>query len=92
MSARIYKRPKSAMSSGKALTDQWILEFEESEARGTDPLMGWTSSGDMQSQVTLKFASCEEAQAYATRYGIAARVHQPPKKTLKIQAYSDNFR
>lgn len=92
MAARIYKRPKSAMSSGKALTDQWILEFEQSEARGSDPLMGWTSSGDMQAQVILKFASADTAQAYAAKHDIAARVHQPPKKTLKLQAYADNFR
>ena len=92
MAARIYQRPKTAMQSGKALTDQWILEFEQSEARQPDPLMGWTGSGDTQAQVVLKFATREEAQAYAAKYGIAARVHATPPKTLKIQAYADNFR
>jgi len=92
MAARIYQRPKNAMQSGKALTDQWILEFEQSEARLADPLMGWTGSGDTQAQVVLRFASREEAQAYAAKYGIAARVHPTPPKTLKIQAYADNFR
>ena len=80
------------MQSGKALTDQWILEFEQSEARKADPLMGWTGSGDTQAQVQLKFASKEEAQAYAAKHGIAARVHATPPKRLKIQAYADNFR
>ncbi len=28
MSARIFQRPKNAMQSGKALTDQWILDFD----------------------------------------------------------------
>lgn len=92
MAARIYQRPKNAMQSGKALTDQWILEFEQSEAREADPLMGWTGSGDTQAQVVLMFATREEAQAYAAKYGIAARVHATPPKTLKIQAYADNFR
>ncbi|MGI9375471.1 MAG: ETC complex I subunit [Tsuneonella suprasediminis] len=92
MSARIYQRPKNAMQSGKALTDQWILEFEQSEARKADPLMGWTGSGDTQAQVQLRFASKEEAVAYAEKYGIAARVHTTPSKTLKIQAYADNFK
>lgn len=92
MSARIYQRPKNAMQSGKALTDQWILEFEQAEARRPDPLMGWTGSGDTQVQVQLRFATCEEAQAYAEKYGIAARVHATPLKTLKIQAYADNFK
>ena len=41
MQARIYKRPKNAMQSGKALTDQWILDFVPAEAKKPDPLMGW---------------------------------------------------
>ena len=92
MPARIFQRPKSAMQSGRARTDEWVLEFEESEARGTDPLMGWTSSRDTQSQVTLTFPSLDEAKDYAARYKIAARVHRPPEKPLKLQAYADNFR
>jgi hypothetical protein len=92
MAARIYQRPKNAMQSGKALTDQWILEFEQSEARHPDPLMGWTGSGDTQGQVVLSFATQEEAQAYAVRYGIPARVYSTPPRALKLQAYADNFR
>lgn len=92
MTARIYQRPKNAMQSGKALTDQWVLEFEQSEARQPDPLMGWTGSGDTQAQVVLKFATREEAQAYAAKYGIPARVHATPPRNLKIQAYADNFK
>lgn len=92
MSARIYQRPKNAMQSGKALTDQWILEFAPAEARRPDPLMGWTGSGDTQVQVVLKFASQAEAEAYAARHGIAARVQATPAKRLKLQAYADNFR
>ena len=92
MAARIYQRPKNAMQSGKARIDEWVLEFEQSEARHADPLMGWTGSGDTQVQVVLKFPTCEAAQEYAAKHGIAARVHQTPKKTLKIQAYADNFR
>ncbi|MGX7953055.1 ETC complex I subunit [Tsuneonella sp. HG249] len=92
MAARIYQRPKNAMQSGKAQTDQWILEFEQSEARRPDPLMGWAGSGDTQAQVSLSFSSCDEARAYADKYGIAARVIPTPPKRLKLQAYADNFR
>ena len=92
MTARIYQPPKNAMQSGKALTDRWILEFAPAEARRPDPLMGWTGSGDTQVQVVLNFASREEAQAYAARHGIAARVQATPVKRLKLQAYADNFR
>lgn len=92
MAARIYQIPKSAMQSGKAKIGTWVLEFEQSEARKADPLMGWTGSGDTQAQVQLKFDSKEAAKAYAEKYGIAARIHATPPKSLKLQAYADNFR
>jgi len=92
MAARIYQQPKNAMQSGKALTDQWILEFEQSEARRPDPLMGWTGSADTQAQVRLTFPDKDAAKSYASRHGIAARVHATPPKALKLQAYADNFR
>ncbi|MBX7482981.1 ETC complex I subunit [Qipengyuania qiaonensis] len=92
MTARIYQRPKNAMQSGKARTDEWVLEFEQSEARRADPLMGWTGSSDTQAQVQLNFPTKDEARAYAEKYGIAARVYATPPKGLKLQAYADNFR
>ena len=92
MQARIYKRPKSAMQSGKALIDQWVLDFVPAEAKKPDPLMGWAGSGDTRQQLQLRFPTCEAAKAYAEKYGISARIHDTPPKTLKIQAYADNFR
>ncbi len=92
MAARIFQRPKNAMQSGKARTDEWVLEFEQSEARVPDPLMGWTGSGDTQAQVVLTFPTVGEATAYADRYGIPAKVQPTPPKRLKLQAYADNFR
>lgn len=92
MSARIYQRPKNAMQSGKALLGEWLLDFAPAEARRPDPLMGWAGSGDTQAQVTLKFASQAEAEAYAAKHGIDAVVHATPPRRLKLQAYADNFR
>jgi len=92
MTARIYQQPKHAMQSGKARTDEWVLEFPASEARFADPLMGWTGSSDTQSQVKLTFPDKGAAKAYADKYGITARVHATPPKRLKLQAYADNFR
>ncbi len=92
MSARIFQTPKSAMQSGKAKTDTWVLEFARSEALRLDPLMGWSGSGDTQSQVRLTFPDKDAAKAYAEKYGIPARVHSTPVKGLKLQAYADNFR
>ena len=92
MPARIYQRPKNAMQSGRAGTDDWLLEFVPAEAKKPDPLMGWAGSGDVNRQVRLSFASADEARAYAERYGIEARVIPTPPRQLKIQAYADNFR
>ncbi len=92
MSARIYQRPKNAMQSGRAGTSDWLLEFEASEAKRPDPLMGWAGSGDTQQQVVLSFGSQDDAQAYAARYGIEAHVIPTPPRKLKLQSYADNFR
>ena len=92
MSARIYQTPKNAMQSGRARTDTWVLEFEPLEAKKPDPMMGWAGSGDTRQQVKLSFESEQAARAYAERYGIEYHVVKTPPKTLKIQAYADNFR
>ncbi len=91
MTARIYQPARNAMQSGQA-KDKWLLEYAPETPRVIEPLMGWTSSNDMKSQVKLKFDSKEEAIAYATRNGIAYRVEEPKALTRKILSYSDNFR
>ena len=55
MVARIFRPSRSAMQSGKAKTHQWVLEFEASDPKRVEPLMGYTSSGDMRQQVRLTF-------------------------------------
>ena len=92
MQARIYKRPKNAMQSGKAATAEWILDFVPAEAQKPDPLMGWAGSGDTRRQLQLRFPDLESAKAYADKYGIDAMVHRSPPRRLKFQAYADNFR
>ena len=93
MTARIYRPAKTAMSSGTAKTHNWVLEFAPAEAREVDPLMGWTSSADTQSQVKLQFASKEDAVAYATEHGIEAQVQEPNRRKPNIRAggYGENF-
>ncbi len=92
MHVRIFQEPKNAMQSGRARTQRWILEFEPIEARQADPLMGWSGSGDTQRQVRLTFASLDEAKAYADKEGLTAHIVPTPARTLKLQAYADNFR
>ena len=92
MSARIYKPSPSATQSGKASTKLWVLVYEPEAAMHVEPLMGWTSSGDMNRQITLRFATKEEAVAYAERNGLAYRVEEPKPVVQKLFSYSDNFK
>jgi hypothetical protein len=91
MTARIFKPAKTAMQSGFANTKDWVLEFEPEEARTVEPLMGWTSSGDMRQQVKLRFETKDEAVAYCERNGIAYQVFEPNPAQRRIASYSDNF-
>ena len=90
--ARIYQQPKNAMQSGMAGTQDWVLEFEQSEARRADPLMGWIGSADTQAQVRLRFPSKEEAVAYAEKHGLAFDVEIANTRRVKPKAYADNFK
>lgn len=92
MLARIFKPARTAMQSGSAKSENWMLAYEP-EARPTvEPLMGYTSSGDMRQQVKLSFDSKNEAIAYAERNGIPYRVAADHESSVKTQTYSDNFR
>ena len=91
MSARIYQPAKTAMQSGHAKTRDWVLDYEPEEPRVVESLMGWTSSGDMKSQVRLNFATKEEAVAYATRHGIAYQVFEAKTAARRGLTYADNF-
>ncbi|MBG0798176.1 ETC complex I subunit [Methylocystis sp. L43] len=93
MTARIYLPAPSATQSGPG-SDMWRLDFEPELPRSIEPLMGWTSSGDMRQQVRLSFSTKEEAIAYAERTGLAYRVEEP-KPNLAARrgvSYSDNFK
>lgn len=93
MRARIYRPAKTAMSSGTAKTKSWVLEFAAASAREVDPLMGWTSSDDTQSQVKLKFETKEAAIEYANENGIEVSVQDPHsrKPNLRAGGYGENF-
>ena len=92
MSARIYSPAKTAMQSGKSKTGYWVLDYDPAQPRTIDPLMGYTSSGDMTSQVRLTFDTLEEAVAYAEKNGLAYRVQEPKEARRRQISYAENFR
>jgi NADH dehydrogenase len=81
------------MSSGLAKTKSWVLEFIQETTSEIDPLMGWTSSGDTQSQVKLKFGSKQAAIDYAREHGIDAQIFEPKQRKFNIRSggYGENF-
>lgn len=93
MQARIYRPAKTAMSSGAANTKHWVLEFAPEAPRDIDPLMGWTSSSDMNSQVRMRFETKEDALRYAREHGIDAIVQEPHKRRANVRprGYGENF-
>ena len=93
MRVRIYQPSRNAIQSGTARTREWVLVFPQADAREIDPLMGWTSSDDTQSQVRLRFATREEAEDYAREHGldyevIASHKRQP---NIRPRGYGENF-
>ena len=81
------------MQSGTARTDCWLLEFDASEAKKIDPLMGWTGCNNTQSQVRLAFENKENAIAYAEKHGLVYSVTENlvRKPILRKNGYGDNF-
>ena len=93
MRARIYRPARTATQSGSARTHDWVLEFQPEQPRAVDPLMGWTSSGDMNSQVRLRFDSREAAESYARENGLDAVVLESKqrKPNIRPRGYGENF-
>src|SRR5205085_2014334 len=87
--AVIYKPAKSVMTSGRAGTKRWLLEFEPQSAPFIEPLMGWTGSTDPMAQMRLTFPSREAAVAYAQRHGLDYEVREPTE-WVKAQVRANN--
>ena len=92
MTARIFKPAKNAMQSGTAKTREWQLDYEPEQPRAIEPLMGWTSSGDMKQQLTIRFDTREDAVAYCERKGIPYQVIEPKESAPPAGRLCRQFR
>lgn len=93
MLARIYQPARNAMQSGQGKSKTWILEYAPEGAKTLDPLMGWTGSSDMRSQVRMQFDSVEAAVEFAKGKGIAYSLQktQTRKPRVRQGGYGENF-
>ena len=88
--AKIYKPSKTAMQSGIKKFDKWIIEFI-TEKPGINPLMGWESSTDTNSELKLEFSSKELAVEYAKKNKINFEIIEPKIRKIVKKSYADNF-
>ena len=88
--AKIYKPSKSAMQSGLKKFDKWIIEFITNKP-GINPLMGWESSTDTNSELKLEFSSKELAIEYAKKNKINFELIEPKIRKIIKKSYADNF-
>ncbi len=91
MKVRIYQSQKKTTQSGRGLIGSWILEYEPELPKVPDPLMGWTT-GDTLGQVSLNFASREDAIRFAEKKGYIYSVSGERKRKVIPKNYSDNFK
>jgi len=90
--ALIYQPAKTAMQSGKAKTRVWLLEFTRNVPMTPDALMGWTTMSEtVPQQLHLKFATKEDAVAYAETHGIAYELREPRIARPMRKSYAENF-
>lgn len=79
------------MSSGRAKSSHWVLEYETDEPHAIDPLTGNAVSTDTREQIKMTFDTMEDAVSYAKTNNIPHRVHGAHESKRIPRSYSENF-
>ncbi|KAI0229567.1 NADH dehydrogenase [ubiquinone] iron-sulfur protein 4, mitochondrial [Lamellibrachia satsuma] len=87
---RIFVPARNPMQSGNYGTRTWRMEFD-TQQRWENPLMGWSSTGDPLSNMTLDFSSKEDAIVFCEKNGWDYHVEERNWPKKKLKSYSDNF-
>ncbi|GAB0489061.1 hypothetical protein MMPV_000277 [Pyropia vietnamensis] len=88
---RIFQQPRPATQQGRgSKTRMWMAAWEKlgDVDRWTNPLMGWTSTADPLSQLSVRFPSREAAEAYAVRNGYTYVVDAAPEAAENVRSFS----
>ena len=88
--AKIFRPTKTAMQSGLAKSDKWVIEYIVDQP-GISPLMGLESSTDTLSELSLEFSSKDKAIEYAKKNKIEFEIVEENKRKVVKKSYSDNF-
>ena len=92
MKAKIYKPAKTAMQSGRAKYNKWVLKFADQKNQLKDTMMGWNGGSSTVSQIELKFSTKEEAVSYAKKNNIDYEVLETSERKVITKSYADNFK
>jgi ETC complex I subunit conserved region len=92
MPVTISRPAKTSMQSGRGNTHAWLLEHDQTAAKRPDALMGWQGGTATDTQIRLRFPTCDAAIAYAEKHALAYTVLPDQQRDLKLQSYADNFR
>ena len=92
MKAKIYKPAKTAMQSGRAKYNKWVLKFSNQKNQLKDTMMGWNGGSSTVSQIELKFSTKEEAVNYAQVNNIDYEVLETSERKVITKSYADNFK
>ena len=89
--ARVYCPAKTAMQSGRAKTQKWVVDLSDIQAQYEEPLMGWTGTSHPSPNTRLFFATQEEALSYLTRYNIDYVFENPHAEKISPKKYGAHF-
>ena len=78
------------MQSGKGKFNKWVVQFIIDNPT-LNPLMGWESSADTNSELKLEFSSKDLAIEYAKKNKIDYELIKPNIRKISKKSYADNF-
>ena len=82
MKAKIYKPAKTAMQSGRAKYNKWVLKFLDKKNQIKVTMMCLNGGSSTVSQIELKFSSKEEAVSYAKKIVLIMKFLKPQRGKL----------
>ncbi|GMS83574.1 hypothetical protein PENTCL1PPCAC_5749, partial [Pristionchus entomophagus] len=90
--ARIFKPTREATQQGWNNTKGWRIELDN-RGRWENPLIGWASSGDPLSNLSmhLKFGSKEDAIAFCVNNNWEYEVEEPQERQIKPKSYGSIY-
>lgn len=89
--ARIFRPAPAPNQSGRARSENWILEFEPRSPRWVEPLMGWTATDDPIGWRKLRFRDRDSAVAFASSQGWEYEITGPRPTRIRPKSYAVNF-